>query len=133
MAQPANTAISIFPRLRTIRNHGRHTSIKHLTTPFDGMLVPAPGEENQVLEVRDQNDKSDAFRFGRPVSVQPRAYPTIAAVYAGVSDLDFPVRLPGNPREVYIQKAASNVADDLHAEVRAVSTGAADSVTAQGI
>ena len=51
-AQPANTTISVFRRVRVFRDNRRHTSIKHLTTPFDSQLVAVPGEENEVIETR---------------------------------------------------------------------------------
>lgn len=129
-AQPANTTIQVFQRLRTIRNNGRHLSIKHLTTPFDTVLVPAPGEEVQVVETRDAAGtytagKTDAFRYGHPVCVMPRHMATLAELYAGTSGLDFPVRLIGNPREIQVQKAPAHVTDDLWANARAVTPGTA--------
>lgn len=116
-AQPLNTTISVFRRLRTFRNNSRHTSIKHLTTPFDGDLVAVPGEEIQVVETRD-DVVTDAFRFGHPVVVAPRAGCSLATLYGALSGLDFPVRLTGNPRELQIQKSAANVADDLYGEAQ---------------
>lgn len=129
MGQPLNTTISVFRRLRTFRENRRHTSIKHLTTPFDGDLVAVPGEEIQVVETRDYNPitgtgfRSDAFRFGHPIVVSPRAQLTLAALYAGVSGLDFPVRLTGNPRELQVQKTAANVADDLYGQTATLGAG----------
>lgn len=124
-AQPANTTISVFQRLRTVRGNGRHTSIKHLTTPYDTANVAVPGEEVLVIEDRDATFKSDAFRYGHPVTVSARAACSIATVYTGISGLDFPVRLPGNPREIQIQKAAANITDDLWAQARSTCPGGA--------
>lgn len=124
-AQPANTAISVFFRLRSFRDNRRHTSIKHLTTPFDTALVAVPGEEVQVIEYRNAAFKTDAFRFGHPVVVAPRHNCTVADVYAGVSGLDFPVRQIGNPRELQLQKTAAHKADDLFAQTQAVCPGQA--------
>jgi hypothetical protein len=124
-AQPANAAITVFQRLRTVRGNGRHTSVKHLTTPFDTAYVAVPGEEVQVVETRDSSFKSDAFRYGHPVVIAPRAPCELADVYTAVSGLDFPVRMVGNPREIQIQKAANNVTDDMQAEVRSACPGTA--------
>lgn len=124
-SQPLNTSISVFRRLRSFRDNRRHTSIKHLTTPFDAELVAVPGEEVQVVETRDASFVTDAFRFGHPVVVAPRNPATLADLYAGVSGLNFPVRLPGNPREVQVEKTAANVADDLYGEAQGVQEGSA--------
>lgn len=121
-AQPLNADISVFRRLRVFRENRRHTSIKHLTTPFDESLVAIPGEEVQVVETRD-NNVTDAFRFGHPVVVAPRTPATLADLYAGVSGLDFPVRLTGNPREVQVEKLPANVEDDLYGEAQDVQEG----------
>lgn len=118
-AQPLNTNISVYRRIRTFRDNRRHTSIKHLTTPFDGDLVAVPGEEIQVVETRDAV-VTDAFRFGHPVVVAPRQSCTLAALYAGVSGLDFPVRMVGNPRELQVQNAAASITNDLYADARGV-------------
>jgi len=118
-AQPANTDISVLRRVRVVRDNRRHTSIKHLTTPFDEEIVAVPGEEVLVVEVRDTSFVTDAFRFGHPVVVTKRAVCDVGTVYGSVSGLDFPVRLPGNPREVQIQKTLASKADDLYGELQA--------------
>jgi hypothetical protein len=117
-SQPLNTTITVQRRARAVRDNRRHTSIKHLTTPFDDFYVPAPGEEVQVVETRDSSFVTDAFRFGHPVVVAPRANCDLATVYAGVTGLDFPVRMIGNPRELQIQKTLANRADDLYGDLR---------------
>ena len=122
MSQPLNTTISVFRRLRTYRANERHTSIKHLTTPFNGNVVAVPGEEVQVLETRDAN-VSDAFRFGHPIVVYPRTACTLATVYAGVTGLNFPVRMVGNPRELQIENVPASVANDLYGQVATLCPG----------
>lgn len=122
-AQPANTTIGVEYRLRIFRNNSRHTSVKNLTAPFETALVSVPGEEIQVIETRDAAFKTDAFRFGHPVVVEPRAPLTMADALTNISDMDFPVRMVGNPREVQIQKKFANRTDDLHAEVRTEQSG----------
>lgn len=133
-AQPANVSISVFQRLRVIRNNKRHTSIKNLTTPFGEQDVVVPGEEVQVIEYRDANFKSDAFRFGHPTCVAPRARFSLAALYAALSGtLDFPVRLIGNPREVQIQKAAGFITDDFFGQAASAGPGSAFVGTCAGV
>jgi len=122
-AQPANTTIYVQYRLRLIRNNHRHTSVKHLTTPFDVNYVAVPGEETLVVENRAAATVSDAFRYGKSVVNQPRTLLSVPALYAGVGGMDFPVRMIGNPREVQVQKDYAHRADDLHAQVRAIAPG----------
>jgi hypothetical protein len=122
MGQPLNTTISVFRRLRTFRANERHTSIKHLTTPFDHNVVAVPGEEIQVLETRDANI-TDAFRYGHPIVVYPRTSCTPATVYAGVAGLNFPVRMVGNPRELQIENVAASVNNDLYGQVATLCPG----------
>ena len=122
-AQPLNTTISVTPRLRTFFNNGRHTSIKHLTTPFDSALVSVPGEETLVLETRDSTFKSDSFRFGHPVVVYPRTVLTMKDALTNIADMDIPVRMVGNWREVQIEKAPGHETDDIQAEARAEQSG----------
>ena len=104
-SQPLNTSISVFQRLRTVRNNGRHTSIKHLTTPFDEIDIAVPGHETQVVETRDTAFKSDAFQFGHPICVLPRTPFSITNLYNDVAGVDFPVRMVGNLREIQVQLA----------------------------
>lgn len=127
-AQPANTTISVFRRTRVVKDNRRHTSIKHLTTPFDGFLVSVPGEEILVVENRDASFKSDAFRFGHPVVIEPRAGCDLATVYGAVAGLDFPVRMIGNPREMQLQNTAAHKTDDLYGELRGACPSAAFTV-----
>jgi hypothetical protein len=124
-AQPANTSISVFRRLRVIRDNRAFTTIKHYTTPFDGQDVVVPGEEVLVLERRDAAFRSDAFRYGHPIVVEPRTACTMATVYAGIPGLDFPVRMAGNWREVQIQKDPAHRTDDLYAQAQTLCPGRA--------
>jgi len=118
-AQPANADITVQQRVRVVRDNRRHTSVKHLTTPFDDNYVAVPGREVQVEEIRDANFRTDAFRYGHAVVVKPRAACSVPTVYT-LSGMDFPVRLPGNPREIQLQKSLANRTDDLFGEVRDV-------------
>lgn len=121
-SQPLNTTISVFRRQRVTRDNRRHTSVKHLTTPFEQELVPIPGEEVDVVEYRDATFKSDAFRYGHPVTVAPRVPTTLAEVLDGVSNVKV-VRLIGNPREAQIENTDGNQTDDLYGELRDLGAG----------
>jgi len=123
-AQPANTQISVFRRVKAFRANYRHTTIKHLTTPWERFLVSVPGEEVDTVEHRDATFRTDAFRFGHPVTVSPRTIPTLAAVVAAVPGVKL-VSLVGNPREVQLENTEAHKTDELFQEVAAVGSGVA--------
>jgi len=121
-SQPSNATISIFRRAKTYFNNGRHTSIKHLTTPFDGKLVSVPGEETLVLETRNASFRTDAFQFGHPVVVYPRTVETLPKALADIADLNV-VKMPGNEREVQIEPKPVAIHNDLYGQLQADQAG----------
>lgn len=125
-SQPLNASIAIFPRLRTYFNNGRHTSIKHLTTPFGDAIVSVPGEEIQVLEVLDTTFKSDAFRYGHGVVVEARVPLKMRDLLAAQPSLQV-TRMVGNPREVQVNSTVAT--DDIQQEARTSSHGGYDTAT----
>ena len=135
-SQPANTTINVLRVVRSYRYDGLHTSVKHRTTPFAPAIMSVPGEEILVTEYRNAANASDAFRYGHPVTVLPRgvellgyavgAVAQLNAVYGG---MQFPIRLPANPRDVFLTKDAAHATEDLHAQLRAVSPAPNPAVT----
>lgn len=120
-SQPANTTIEVFRTIRMQRDDFLHTSVKHRITPFGDKIMNVPGEEILVYETRDDAFRSDAFRFGHPVCVVPRTKSTYENAVESIADLQFPITLPGNPRDAFLTKSAGNNTDDLHQELRDVS------------
>jgi hypothetical protein len=103
------------------RDDHLHTSVKHRITPFGEKIMNVPGEEILVYETRDSSFVTDAFRFGHPVVVIPRTKATFETAAEGIADLQFPITLPGNPRDAFLTKTAGNNTDDLHQELRDVA------------
>ena len=124
-SQALNTSISIFRRLRVVRDNARQTTIKHLTTPWGNQYVPAPGEETEVLEVRDATGTyaagiTDAFRYGHAVCVLPRSRLSVKKVIDNVAHTKA-VRMFGNLREIQLE---NDTDADFYGDVRAQSPGA---------
>lgn len=125
-AQPLNAEISVFRRVRAQTNQDRHDPIKGMGR-FGDKQVIAPSQEIRVLQTSD-NVVSDAWRFGHPVVryVRGNTAPTpsgqrtktLQQVYDNVADLRAPLRLSAERRDIYIEKNADGVNDDLHGEVR---------------
>lgn len=125
-AQPLNAEISVFRRVRAQTGQDRHDPIKGMGR-FGPKQVIAPSQETRVLETRDAA-VSDAWRFGHPVVryVRGASAPTpvgertktLQQVYDNVGDLHMPLRLTVERRDIYIEKSAVGVCDDLQGEVR---------------
>ena len=129
-AQPLNAEISVFRRVRAQTDQDRHDALKGMGR-FRAKQVIAPGQEVRVLETKDADSVSDAWRYGHPVVryVRGNAAPTPAGertktlqqVYDNVSGLGMPLRLTVERRDIYIEKDADNVTDDIQGETRAAN------------
>jgi len=125
-AQPLNAEISVFRRVRAQADQDRHDALKGMGR-FRAKQVIAPSQEVRVLETKD-NAVSDAWRYGHPVVryVRGNGAPTPAGertktlqqVYDNVSGLSMPLRLTVERRDIYIEKSAADVADDLQGDTR---------------
>lgn len=116
-AQPLNTEIAVFRRVRSQMANDRHDSVKQMTGEMRPRYVVVPAEEVRVLETKD-SVVTDAWRYGHPVVRYNRSAKTPATVYDGVTGLDFPVRLTAQRRDLFITKTEANVGDDLFQDVR---------------
>lgn len=123
-SQPLNADISVFRRVRAQANQDRHDVIKGMGR-FRGKQVIAPGQEVRTLQTYDSN-VSDAWRLGHPVVryVRSDSAPagertkTLQQVYDNVDDLQIPLRLTVERRDVYIEETQASVGGDLQQEVR---------------
>lgn len=119
-SQPANTSIEVKRRIRAQRNDLLHTSVKHRASGigFVDLVMNVPGEEILVFEIRDESFRTDAFRFGHPVTVVPRTLLSFEDAVELLTDMDFPVTFPNYPRDKFLNKASGSLTDDLHQELR---------------
>lgn len=128
-AQPLNAEISVFRRVRAQASQDKHDAIKGMGR-FRVKQVIAPGQEVRTLDTKDAV-VTDAWRYGHPVVryVRGNAAPTPAGertktlqqVYDNVDGLHMPLRLTVERRDIYIEKDAADVSDDLHGETRAAN------------
>lgn len=119
-AQPLNTEISVYRRVRSQMQTERHDSVKALTGEMKDKYVIVPGEEIRVLATMDASTVTDAWRYGHPVVRYSRSTKAPADVYAGVSGLDMPVRLTAQRRDIFTQNSEGNETNDLFGDVAAV-------------
>ena len=122
-SQPANTTILVHRRIRAQRDDFLHTSVKHRASGvgFNDLIMSVPGEEIKVFEFRDSTFRTDAFRFGHPVTVAERGKTSFETAAETISGLNFPITFPAYPRDKFLEKSDANVADDLHQDLRDVS------------
>lgn len=124
-AQPANALINIHYTVRTRTVVDRFASIKEVAQGLGVRQVMIPGEEISCFNVLDSTFKSDAWRYGHPVSVKAREKLTVAELYAAASDLAFPVHLVGYRGDLFIGNTDAAITADLHQEVRDAGPGPA--------
>jgi hypothetical protein len=115
-AQPANTEIQVFRRVRVQAINDRHDSLKQMGR-LRSKYVVVPAEEIRVLSTQD-DVVTDAWRYGHPVVRYSREAKEVQTVYDNVSDLEMPVRLTVDRREFQIEKTSDAVGDDLFQETR---------------
>lgn len=126
-SQPLNADILVKMRVRSYRQDLRHNSILDLAAGhFRQLVMSVPSNEVLVTETRDAatadllvTTSLDLNRTGLPVVRGLKPVVSLADAVAGLTDMDFPVRMPGH-RDVFLQKSDAAVADDLHAELRAL-------------
>lgn len=116
--QPANALIKIHRQVRTRHQIGRNASVKEIAQRLADKQVMVPGEEVDIFLKLDGDFKSDAWRFGHPVTVNKRDPLTVSDLYASVADLAMPVQMVGGGQDLFIGKDADNLTDDLFEEVR---------------
>jgi hypothetical protein len=114
--QPANTDIKVFRRVRAQLEPGRHDPVL-LQGRIRPRIVIVPSEEVRVTETRDAVI-SDAWRLGHPLVRYARGSMAVVTAFAGVSGLDFPVRLTNSHRDLLLQKTLEDVEDDLFKDVQ---------------
>ena len=124
-SQPANVEILVKRRIRSYRQNLRHNNIHGLVNRLRPLVMSVPAEETLDLTVRitdvDDDIVTTALLAGRgsglPVVRGLAPVTTLAEAVAGISDLDFPVRIG---QDVFLNKADADVTDDLHQNVRDV-------------
>jgi hypothetical protein len=117
-AQPLNTDIKVYRRLRTQVANERHDPIK-LQGRVRAKYAVVPGEEIRVLSTLDAV-VTDAWRYGHPIVRYARTAQTPNDMYDNIDDLAFPIRLTMEPRDLFIEKTEAAVADDLFTEAQNV-------------
>lgn len=125
-SQPANTQITVARTVRTRVQTRRNASIKEVAQRFGDREVIAPGEEIDTYNVIDTGGvvapgPNPAWRYGMPLVVESRTRATTTDVLSGVTGLDFPVQIVGTRHDLFIQKAAGHLTEDLHQDVRDVA------------
>lgn len=122
-SQPTNADISVARRVRSYRQDLRHNTILDMAQGHMRELVMSvPGEEDLVTETRagvELVTTAVGGRLGLPVVRELRPVTTLEEAVESMSNMDFPVRMPGH-RDVFLNKSSANLEDDLHQDLRDV-------------
>ena len=126
-AQPANTDISVYRRVRSYRQGQRHESVAALIKRLRPLVMSIPAEEVQVqVLTRDSNtvdlspymgEASHSATRGFPIVVGLRDAVTLEAAQEGLSNVDFAFQVGS---DFFIQNTATGLTGDLHAGAQAL-------------
>lgn len=122
-SQPANASIRVHRRVRSQRDLKLHRSAFETFQRINPQVMMVPGEEVLVTETRDASTSvlDTSLTIGRssglPIVRYTTARPSLEAAAEGITGLHFPVRIG---QDAFLEKDNTNVADDLHGDLRAV-------------
>lgn len=126
-AQPANTDISVYRRLRSFRQAHRHESVAALIKRLRPLVMSVPSEEILVeVKTRDSNTvdlspymgeaRHNATR-GFPIVIGLKDQVTFATAQAGLTSIDFAFQIG---HDKFLANTSAGLSRDLHADARAL-------------
>jgi len=126
-AQPANTDISVYRRLRSFRQGHRHESVAALIKRLRPLVMSIPADEIQVEVLsRDTNTADFSSYMGEASHSATRGFPivmglktpvTFETAQEGLSNVDFAFQIGS---DFFIQNTAAGLSGDLHAGAQAL-------------
>lgn len=127
-SQPANTAISVFRRVRSQRDLPFHRSTFETFQHINPLVMVVPGMEHlTVTETRETLAAGAAILdtslttgrgVGLPIVRYTQSMPTLESAAESISGLAFPVRIG---QDAMLEKSSANIADDLFQELRDIA------------
>lgn len=120
-AQPANTDIQVFQRVRTVRNIRRQDTVENIVKHLRPMIMVIPGKEVlSEIKTRDatMKDFSVYGRDGMPVVIGAKSDITFTNAQENLPGVTFAVKI-GADR--FIENSSAHLANDLFADAQALS------------
>lgn len=124
-AQPANTDIQVFRRLRSYRQANRHESVAAMTKRLRPLVVSVPANENLVeVKTRDttvadfspyMGQASYSASRGFPVVVGLKDQVSFANAQTNISGVDFGFQVG---HDKFLQPTTAALSGDLHQDAR---------------
>ena len=128
-SQPHNTAISVYRRVRSMRNDRRHESVEAITKHLRPLIMSVPGCEiltgvlSRDTAVADLSPYMGEARFGAG-----RGFPIVIGVKDDVSFVEAQEGMPGIDfaftigRDSFLQPTSAGLSRDNHQDLRDLKT-----------
>lgn len=127
-AQPANTDIQVFRRIRSFRQMHRHESVAALIKRLRPLVMSIPADEILVeVKARDTSTKDFSSYMGEARHNATRGFPIViglkdavsfANAQTNISGIDFAFQIG---HDKFLQNTTAGLANDLHANARALT------------
>ena len=115
-AQPANTEIKIFQRVRSQRQQYRHDSVENITKRLRPLVMSVPAHEI-LSEVKTRDTTLKGFtpytRDGFPIVIGAKDYVNFADAQEQLPDVDFAIQIGSDK---FLQNA--DTTDGLEANIQ---------------
>jgi hypothetical protein len=126
-AQPANTDIQVFRRIRAFRQAHRHESVAALIKRLRPLVMSIPAEEILVqVETRDSTTTDMSPYMGQASTGATRGFPiviglvdavTFTTAQTGLTSIDFAFQIG---HDKFLANTTAGLTRDLHADARAL-------------
>lgn len=124
-AQPANTDIQVFRRLRSYRQANRHESVAALTKRLRPLIMSIPADENLVeVKSRDTTVADFSPYMGQASFSSTRGFPVVIGLKDQVSFANAQANIPGVDfgfqigEDKFLQPTPSALGGDMHQDAR---------------
>lgn len=126
-AQPLNTSIAVYQRVRSYRKALRHDSVAALIKRLRPLIMSVPGKEVLVgVLTRDTTVKDFSPYCGEASATATRGFPIVvglldelsfAAAQENTTGVDFALTIG---QDKFLQNASASLSRDLHGDLRTV-------------
>lgn len=127
-AQPANTDIQVYRRIRSFRQMHRHESVAALIKRLRPLVMSIPAHEILVeVKSRDTSTKDFSSYMGEARHNASRGFPIVIGLKDSVSfanaqtnipDVDFAFQIG---HDKFLQNTFAGLSNDLHGDARGLS------------
>jgi hypothetical protein len=118
-AQPLNTTIQVFQRVRSQRQDLRHETVEALTKRLRPLITIVPGHETLTAVLAADATTKDFSSYGRngvPIVRGLKKVTSFAQTQENTAGVDFAFQIG---RDKFVQNTSDQLARDLYADAQA--------------